>query len=203
MSLLALMLVFGGSDGTLDDLVRASQVEELAPHAFARARGGVWGSGGFGFTAIQLDGERHIDGRSLNLVGGDVGIELFGQYVFFAGYDHAWAGDVTLSAWSAGMGFVFDVPEFTRNMPPFHATFYAAAMHGSFDVDTERFAGFDDGWGIRAGLQLSFPVWGAVSLGLFAEGRFLRFEYQETVLDGDRFAGGGGFAGGGSLELRF
>ena len=170
---------------------------------YARGHGGAWLSGGFTFEAVQTDGLRRIDGRLLYAAGLDIGAEFYGHYVFFGGAEHAWAGDVTSESWSLGIGYTMDVPEFVRTVPPFRFTAYAAVMRATFDVNTDRFSGFEDAWGLRTGGQFSYNLWGGIDLGLFMEARYIRFRYEGTILDGDRFAGGGGFAAGATLELRF
>jgi hypothetical protein len=188
-----LMLACVQSPGEAEDIVRL----------WARGRGGAWISGGWEFEGVQLDGTRKIDGRALYTAGLDIGAEVHERVVVFAGVEYAWAGDVTLEAFSFGLGWTVEVPEFVRTVPPFRFTALAGPIYGTFEVDQDRFADFEDAWGVRAGVQASFRVWGGFEVGLYAEGRFIRFKYEESVLDGDRYAGGGGFAGGATLDLRF
>ncbi len=170
---------------------------------YARGRGGAWLSGGFDYEAVQIDGVRKIDGRMLYTAGLDIGAEFYGHYVLFGGMERAWAGDVTSNSWSLGIGYTMDVPEFVRTVPPFRFTAYAGVMRATFDVDADRFSDFEDGWGLRTGAQFSYHLWGGVDFGLFMEGRYVRFQYEGTILEGNRFAGGGGFAAGATVELRF
>lgn len=168
---------------------------------FARGRFGGWASGGFEFEALVPTGKREIEGDILASAGVDLGACLDRHWLVLAGAEFSVAGDVEIRTLHVSFGWQDRVKDF--HDLDFRWSVTAGVLWGDFEVDKADFGDFDAGLGARAGLDVLVDVTGGLALGGYVEGRFIRFDYEETVIDGDRRAGGGGAAAGVMIEVRW
>ena len=170
---------------------------------YVRVSGGDWLSKGFTFDAVRVDGRREIDGQDAAVAGIEAGFDVDGKYFSFVGLETALSTDVTIRTLSVGAGVSIDPGRISASLPSIRIAPYAAVTYGTFDVDQPSFGGFRPGPGVRAGVEGVLPLTGGTRIGIYAEGRYVRFDYKEDVVEGDEFAGGLGLTLGVSAVVRF
>lgn len=176
----------------------------LGLEGFLRVRGGAWASGGFEFEATRADSIYvKSDGEGLASAGIDLGFVFAEHYVVFASADYSATDDVNAQAAGAAIGYRDRAAPDASPGVPDEVMIYAGAFWGAFEVEEKGFGDFDDAIGFRAGLTVSYLLSPWVSVSAVGEYRFIEFEYQEAVLEGDTQAGGSGAWVGLGLDLRF
>jgi hypothetical protein len=171
------------------------------PGPYLRAYGGDWAAPGFDFNATRVDGKRRIEGKDVEIGGLEAGIELGRTCFSFVGFERGESDGLSLDTASVGAGVDLEIGEsggWRVRLSP-----YAAAMAGRLEVDASGFGRFDTGYGMRAGIDLGLPLAAGLSLGAFVEGRAMRYDYRETVVEGDDKILALGAAAGLSVSLRF
>ncbi len=171
---------------------------------FLRIRGGVWASGGFEFEATRADSVRvKSDGQGLPSGGLDAGFVLADHLVIFASVDGSSTDDVNAQAAGAALGYrERAAPDASLGVPDEIAV-YAGGLWGRFEVEKKGFGDFDDAFGFRAGIVVTYRLSPSLTLGAIGEYRLIEFKYEEDVVEGDKHAGGSSAWVGLGLDLRY
>ncbi len=170
---------------------------------FVRPRAGVWSCSGFEFEAIRTDGTFvHVNETTLYAGGLDLGFEIAGHYIVFAGYDIGLTDSVTADAIGAAVGYRDRAAPGASPGIPDEVAIYAGGFWGRFEVRKAGFGGFDDAFGFRAGMMFTWMASRSVAVSLIGEYRLVEFEYQEPVLTDDKKVGGSGGWAGLGVEFR-
>lgn len=192
------------ASGPEDLPVQMADAEVRHGSAFIRARGGIWAGGGFAFETIRTDStEVKLEDEVLPAAGLDAGLIIGDRFMLFGSADAAWAKDVEVQAVGAALGYRERRAVGAPAGVPDEVTVYAGGLWGSFEVDAAGFGDFEDAWGFRAGLLLTWLPARGMALSALAEYRLIEFDYEEEVFDGDRHAGGSTIWLGAALDLRF
>jgi hypothetical protein len=171
---------------------------------FLRFRGGVWASRGFAFEAIRPDATQvKITEEVLPAAGVDLGFLFAGKFLLLLSGDYAGTDHVSVPSAGAAIGYVDRRrPDAARGVPD-EVAVYAGGFWSSFEVDASDFGDFEDAFGFRAGLTLTWKPSPRVAIGGAAEYRLVEYDYDEDVLQGDKEAGGSGVWAGLLLDLKF
>jgi len=201
MSMLLAALLLGPGD--LPTEMRWDE-SGLGLEGFLRLRGGVWASGGFEFEATRADSV-HVksDGEGLASGGLDLGFVIADHLVLFASADYSATDDVNAQAVGGAIGYrERAAPDASPGVPD-EVMVYGGAFWGSFEVEEPGFGDFDDAVGVRAGITITYQLSPWISVTAIGEYRLIEFEYEEEVVEGDKFAGGSSAWIGLGLDLRF
>lgn len=178
--------------------------KEFDDGLFGRVYGGVWASRRFRFEATDSLGATHLSGsESLGSVGLDGGMRFADHLVAFGTVEGDFRKDIRSELGGVSVGYR-DTPGPTAPPGiPDELTIYAGAIGGRFDITTPGFGHFKDSVGGRLGLALSWKLVHRVDLGVAAEWRYIRFDYEPAVTQGNTRIGGGTYWLGARLEIHF
>ncbi len=199
MTLLLALLVLAPGDPAGED---AEPAKDPVLEPYGRLRAGVWAANGFAFEAVVGSVRREIDTHALFSAGVDGGVALHERFLFFLSYDVNLADHVFSDLVGASVGY----REFSKDpnpLVPRDVTLYAGGIWGRFDVEEDDFGSFEDSYGFRAGVSLSWAPARGLKLSAIGEYRLIEFEYNEEVTEGDDRAGGSTLWIGLGLDLGF
>lgn len=201
---MTLVLALALAAGPEDLPVQMVDIETRDGGAFLRARGGIWAGGGFAFEAVRQDFMKvKLEDDVLPSAGIDAGVFVADRFMIFGSADAAWAKDVEVRALGAAVGFREKRSAGAPAGVPDETTVYVGGLWSTFEVDAPGFGDFEDAYGFRAGLLLTWMPRPGLGLSAMAEYRLVEYDYEEDVFDGDREAGGSTVWVGAALDLRF
>ena len=197
---------------TLGDLPATLSEPEPTPppggdRVLVRVRGGMWSSNGFDFEAVTTSSTLlRSKQQSLGSVALDAGGAILNErFVVFASIEENLASHISLEDVGFCMGFRdWSGPTAAAGVPN-EALLYAGPIFGRFDVKTSGFSSFDTGFGMRAGVSLTWKLAAPFALSLIGEYRYIKFDVKDksAIASGDTSIGGSGFYVGAGLDLRF
>jgi hypothetical protein len=158
-------------------------------------RGGGWWMGEF--EAVTPAGARRIKSTLFFDAGLDLRAE-YGGWTLAATGDYGVAKDLTMTAAGVLIGKCWQLGD-----SPHYIQLSAGPFFGRLDVSTTGFGDFDSAVGGEVRLSSTVAVHDHIELQLWADYRHLKFDFDETVLSGDKDAGGGTFAVGAGFLMRF
>jgi hypothetical protein len=152
-----------------------------------------------GFDAVIAAGRRKIESTLLVDAGVDVEANFDG-WTLAAGADYGAGDHVKVVSGSIRIGARWAVDD---KVSPLTLGVSAGPLFGRLDTTVSGFGDFKSGVGFEGRIDAAARLTPNLDLGLWADYRYLKFEFEETVLSGDRDAGGSMFAVGAALIMRF
>lgn len=149
------------------------------------------------FEATTPLGGRKIESSLYFDAGFDLRAE-YGGWSLALTADYAAASDVT-----ATMGGVLFGKCWQLGDSPHFIQLAAGPIFGKINVSTTGFGDFKSGVGGEVRLSTTVEVHEKIELMLWLDYRHIRFDYDETVVSGDKDAGGASFAVGAGFLMRF
>jgi hypothetical protein len=172
-----------------------------------RLRGGVWDSKAFNFTAVTTSNtEMRSTQQLLESVGIDAGGSLFNErFMIFASVEESLASKITLEDAGVCVGLRDWAGPNATAAVPHEALAYVGPMLGRFTTSASGFSKFNTGFGVRAGISLTWLLGKHFGVSFVGEYRYLKFDVKDTseIVSGNKSIGGSGFWLGAGLDLRF
>jgi hypothetical protein len=170
-------------------------VEELHFSFLPGIRAGGWWMGSF--ETVSPAGARRIKSTLFFDAALDLRVE-YGGWTLSATADYGVAEDITVAAGGILFGKCWQIGE-----SPHFIQLSAGPIVGKLDVSTDGFGDFKSAVGGEVRLSSTVAVHDHLELQLWVDYRHLKFDFDETVISGDKEAGGGTFAVGAGFLLRF
>jgi hypothetical protein len=176
-----------------DRLPRSLQAEDdwAAVDGVAAARLGVWTGRGFDFKATRTDSTQAISKQqalfSASLLGG---VQFYEHVVVLGTFEEDVASKITAQVGGAYFGWREHPKQHYGKGVPDEVMIYGGILVGRLTVHESNFGAFDRGLGFGGGIALGWTLSTHVTLQLFGEYRYLKFDYQRDVLSGDKSIGG-------------
>jgi len=170
----------------------------------AVARVGVWGGSDFKFQATRTDGLVSTSKQqalfSASLL---AGIEIHDHFMLLATVEGDVATKITAELAGLYVGWHQRPKERYGRGVPDEATVYAGVLGGSLKVNEDNFGDFDKGIGFGGGVSFGWSLSKHMSLELYGEYRYLKFDFQKDVVSGNDSIGGSTGWGGVGVNFRF
>jgi hypothetical protein len=131
----------------------------------------------------------------------DAGIDLraeYGGWTLAPTADYGVARDLTIASGGVLFGKCWQLGESAH-----FVQLSAGPLFGKLDVSMPGFGNFKSAVGAEVRLSSTVAVHDHIELQLWADYRHLKFDFDETVLSGDKDTGGGMFAVGAGFLMRF
>ena len=122
----------------------------------------------------------------------------YGGWTLAATADYGVAEDVTVAAGGVLFGKCWQMGD-----SPHYIQLSAGPIVGKLDVSMDGFGDFKSAVGGEVRLSSTVAVHDHIELQLWVDYRHLKFDFDETVISGDKDAGGGTFAVGVGFLMRF
>lgn len=168
------------------------------------ARLGVWTGRDFKFEAVRTDSTQATSQQqalfSASVLGG---VQFYDHFVILGTFEADLASKITSQFGGAYLGWREHPRQKYGKGVPDEAMVYAGVLVGRFEVHETDFGSFDRGIGFGGGLSLGWTLSPSLSVQVYGEYRFLRFDYQRDVLSGDDSIGGNTGWFGAGIDLRF
>jgi hypothetical protein len=203
---LAVMMAAAFPPGGDEELPRTMQIDEdwASASGVVAARVGVWAGRSFKFEAVRTDSTQASSKQqaffSASVLGG---VQLFDHVVILGTYEADLASKISAQVGGAYLGWRERPKEKYGRGVPDEVLAYAGALFGRIDVDKTDFGSFDRATGFGGGLAFGWSLTPHLTAQLYAEYRYLRFDYNRDVLSGDRSIGGSTGWFGLGIDYRF
>ena len=169
----------------------ADEEESHPVECVLMGRLGAWVGRDFNFQATRTDGKVSTSKQealfSASLLGG---IELYDHFLVLGAVEGDAASKITSQLAGVYLGWHDRPKERYGKGVPDEATIYAGALGGSLKVHETDFGDFDRGYGAGAGISLGWVLTSHMSVDVYGEYRYLKFDYQRDVVSGDKSIGG-------------
>lgn len=189
-----------------DALPRSLQIEDdvKTVEGFVSARLGVWAGRPFSFEAARPDGTQAQSKQqalfSASLMGG---VQFYEHVAVLASVEADIASKITAEVGGVYVGWREHPKTRYGKGVPDEVMIYAGALLGRLTVHETDFGSFDRGVGFGGGLEFGWELSPHLLLELFAEYRYLKFNYKPDIVSGDDHIGGHGGWFGVGLDYRF
>jgi hypothetical protein len=189
-----------------DALPRSLQLEDDVVYlrGVASARLGVWTGRAFSFEAIRPDGTKASSKQqALFSASALAGVEFYEHLSILGTVEGDLASKISATVGGVYLGWrESPKPHYGKGVPD-EVKLYAGVLFGHLTVDQTDFGSFDRGIGFGGGLAFGWELAPRLILDLFAEYRYLKFDYKPDILSGDDHIGGSTGWFGIGLDYRF
>jgi hypothetical protein len=187
-------------------LPRSLQIEDdvVAVRGLASARLGVWVGRPLSFEAVRTDNTQAVSKQEALFSASIMGGAQFYEHLAVLG---TFEGDIA-SKITAQVGGVYvgwrenPKPHYGKGVPD-EVMIYAGVLLGRLTVHEADFGSFKGGVGFGGGLEIGWELSPHLVFELFAEYRYLKFNYKPDIVSGDSHIGGSTGWFGLGLDYRF
>ncbi|HVE41437.1 MAG TPA: outer membrane beta-barrel protein [Planctomycetota bacterium] len=189
-----------------DALPRTLQIEDDVEfvHGLASARLGVWTGRSFSFEAVRPDGTKAAS-KQQALFSASIlaGAQFYEHLAILGTFEADLASKITATVGGVYLGWRENPkPRYGKGVPD-EVLIYGGVLFGHLTVDQTDFGSFDRGVGFGGGLEFGWELTPHLVVELFAEYRYLKFDYKPDILSGDDHIGGSTGWFGIGLDYRF
>ncbi len=178
--------------------------DSKALDGIAVARLGVWTGRDFSFDAIRTDGKQATSKQQAFFsASAMLGMEFYDHFRILLAAEGDVASKITAEVGGAYVGWHERPRERYGKGVPDEATVYAGVVFGGIEVHEPDFGNFKRGIGFGGGIDFGWMLSPKWSIDFIGEYRYLKFDYQEAVIEGDNSIGGHSAWIGAAFTLRF
>ncbi len=188
-----------------DALPRSLQIDDVEyVEGLASARLGVWTGRSFRFEAVRPDGTKAASKQQALFSASIMAGAQFYEHLAVQGtFEADLASKITATVGGVYLGWRENPkPRYGKGVPD-EVMLYAGVLLGRLEVDQTDFGDFKRGVGFGAGVEFGWELSPHLVIELFAEYRYLKFDYKPTILSGDDHIGGSTGWFGVGLDYRF
>jgi hypothetical protein len=189
-----------------DQLPRSLQLEDdvVVMQGLVSARLGVWTGRSFSFEAVRPDGTKATSKQqalfSASILGG---VQFYEHLAILGTFEADIASKITATVGGVYLGWRENPkPRYGKGVPD-EVMIYAGVLLGHLEVDQTNFGSFDRGVGFGGGVEFGWVLSPHLALEIFAEYRYLKFDYKPAILSGDDHIGGSTGWFGVGIDYRF
>jgi len=189
-----------------DALPRSLQIEDdvIYVEGLASARLGVWTGRPFSFEAVRTDGTKAVSKQQALFSASILAGAQFYEHVAILGtFEADVASKITATVGGVYLGWRENPkPRYGKGVPD-EVLAYVGVLFGHLTVDQTDFGSFNRAVGFGGGLAFGWELSPHLMLDVFAEYRYLRFDYRRDIVSGDDSIGGSTGWFGMGIEYRF